>query len=292
MATSQKSRGGRVDFTSLVSSVGDRSPVDAGTPVDGQFRPDVPIAELVANPRNPRSSLGSLDDLSSIAERQLQPGTVITSARWLELWPEDNEAIGSARWVVVNGCRRLAASEKFGRKGLDVVVRDSLATSKESVLWASIVENLDRRDFDVVEEAEAVNLLVTELGSASKAAVKLGKSEGWISQRRALLKLEPELREKLRSGDLAIRDARELAQIPSVEQVAAWSSRQKKQPGPDIKRKQPRPGENDRQDGSRTTSAIRALSKLKSNPQAVATAIREALSDDDVQKLVTMLQDV
>lgn len=292
MATSQKSRGGRVDFSSLVGSVGDRSPVDATIPVDGQFRPDVPLSELVANPRNPRSAVGDLADLATIAERQLQPGTVVTSARWLDLWPEDVAIIGSARWVVVNGCRRLAASEKYGRKGMDVVVQDSLASSKEAILWASIVENLDRQDFDVIEEAEAVNLLVTELGSATKAAQKLGRSEGWISQRRALLKLEPELREKLRSGDLAIRDARALAQIPSAEQVAKWASRQQDPPSPKADDKKPRrPSDADKQIASRS-AAVRALTKLKSDPQSVAEVIREALSEEDVRELVNTLQDI
>lgn len=289
MGSAQKSRGGRVDFTSLVSSVGDRSPVDSSTPIDGQFRENVPLAELTPNPRNPRSMVGNLDDLKTIADRQLQPGTVVTRARWLALWPEDSDIIGDAKWIVVNGCRRLAASRKFGRKGMDVVVRDGIATTKESVLWASIVENLDRRDFDVVEEAEAVELLVAELGSATRAAEKLGRSEGWISQRRALLKLTPELREKLRAGDLAVRDARQLAKVPSAEQVAAWSALQGDSTVEEPEARRPRPSGGSDRDSSR--SAVRALQKMKSNPVAIAAAIREALGDDQIQELMKALQD-
>jgi ParB family transcriptional regulator, chromosome partitioning protein len=288
VGTAQKSRGGRVDFSTLVSSVGDRSTVDASTPIDGQFRENVPLADLTPNPRNPRSTVGDLSDLRTIADRQLQPGTVVTRARWLGLWPEDSEAIGDAKWIVVNGCRRLAASREYGRKGMDVVVRDGLAASRESVLWASIVENIDRRDFDVVEEAEAVELLVTELGSATRAAEKLGRSEGWISQRRALLKLTPELREKLRTGELAVRDARQLAQIPTAEQVAAWSASQDVpvSEGPEVRRPRP-PSKRDR-DNSK--SAVRAIHKIRSDPTAIAAVLKEALDDGQIEKLLKELQ--
>ncbi|WP_420855169.1 hypothetical protein [Rhodococcus koreensis] len=59
--------------------------------------------------------------------------------------------------------------------------------------------------------------------------MKLAKSKGWISQRRALLQLTPELQTALRNGEIAIRTARSLAQVPPEEQVQAWNSeRQRK----------------------------------------------------------------
>lgn len=208
-------RGGRIDLASLAGSVGDNSSVDS-TPVppsvnsstnaesyiDGQLITDVPLGELIGNPRNPRRRIGDLSDLSTIVERQLQPGVAVTKTTWLKIFPADEKLIGTANYIVVNGNRRLAASKEFGRKGMDVVVRDSIATSSESILEAAIIENIGRRDFDVLEEAEAVEALVAECGSADAAAERLGRSKGWVSQRRALLKLTPELQEKLRGEKL------------------------------------------------------------------------------------------
>lgn len=182
------------------------------------FRANVPLGQLVANPRNPRAEVGNLDDLATIADRQLQPGNVVSRAAWLVLWPDDAAQLGAARWVVVNGCRRLAACHHYQRTGMDVVIRDSIARNRESVLWAAIVENIDRQDFDVLEEAHAVDLLVSETGSAAE---RLGRSSGWVSQRRALLKLAPELQQALRAGELAVRVARSLAQVPLEKQVEA-----------------------------------------------------------------------
>jgi ParB family chromosome partitioning protein len=280
-------KGGRVDLASLATSVGSKSPVDPAAQPDGLFRPSVPLTQLIANPRNPRSAIRNLDDLESIKFRQLQPGTAVSRAAWLGLWPEDEQHLGQAKWVVVNGCRRLAAAHKFGREGLDVVIRDSLAADRETILWAAVVENIDREDFDVLEEAHAVELMVTELGGAGIAAKKLGRSEGWVSQRRALLKLAPELQDSLRAGELALRDARSLATVPQAEQVVAWQAAQEReqQPKGEKERTTPSPAE-----PPSPKAAVRALRRLRTDPATLAMAVRDVFSDDQIEELVTALR--
>ncbi len=280
-------KGGRVDLASLASSVGSKSPVDPVAQPDGLFRANVPLTQLVANPRNPRSALRNLEDLESIKFRQLQPGTVVSRAAWLDLWPEDEQRLEQAKWVVVNGCRRLAAARKFGREGLDVVIRDSLAADRETVLWAAVVENIDREDFDVLEEAHAVELMVTELGGAGVAAKKLGRSEGWVSQRRALLKLAPELQESLRAGELALRDARSLATVPQAEQVAAWQAARDREQQPKGDKDKPVPPVSE---PPSPKSAVRALRRLRTDPATLATAVRDVFSSEQIEELVTALQ--
>ena len=61
-------------------------------------------------------------------------------------------------------------------------------------------------------------------GTVEKAAMKLAKSKGWISQRRSLLHLAPELQTALRNDELAVRTARSLAQVPPEAQVQAWAA--------------------------------------------------------------------
>ena len=84
---------------------------------------------------------------------------------------------------------------------LKVVVDDSWATSRLRFLEVTAAENLDRDDRDPIEEAEALELMVQEAGSAAAVADRLGKPEGWVSQRRALLKLIPEVREAMRTEE-------------------------------------------------------------------------------------------
>lgn len=213
-------RTGRVKLSELASSVGPSSSVDPHPRIDGVFRRDVPLLHLAANPRNPRSAQTDLDDLASITDQQLQPVSVVSRDSWLRLWPDD--AIGDAKYVVVNGCRRLAAAHHFGRPSLDVVIRDSLATSASTILEAAITENIARKNFDVMEEARAVDLLANELSSAAEAARRLKRTEGWVSQRRVLLRLHPDLQAVLVSGAMPVRVARELALLPVDAQTNAW----------------------------------------------------------------------
>lgn len=297
-------KGGRANFASLVGAVGDNSPVDrkrtispastVAEPVDGRFLADVPLEHLVANPRNPRDEVGDLSDLATITDRQLQPGTAVSRAAWLKLWPEDEDEIGPAQYIVVNGNRRLAAAAKYGRGGLDVVVRDSIAVNRGEVLWAATSENIDRRDFDVLEEAKAVELMVAEFGSADAAATKLGRSKGWVSQRRALLKLAPELQAALRAGDLAIRHARSLAKVPLEEQVAAWEAAQNPDSGkaPVSEPAGPRPNAPEQKDSDGTAPAdkvVQALKKLGVDPAVLAAAVRKHYSNDELRALVDAL---
>lgn len=218
-------RGGKVDFAELAAAVGEKSVVDREKGIDGVFRANLPVEELAANPENPRTEIGELDDLETLVERQLQPITVVSRSVWLTVYPEHEKSLGDARFVVVNGCRRLAAAREFGRPGLDAVIRDSLASDRASIVAAAITENLARRNLDPIEEAIALNVLIGAAGTAVAAARALGKTEGWVSQRRSLLNLSPELQDLVKKGRVRVRDAREVAKLPHDEQVAAQIGR-------------------------------------------------------------------
>ena len=271
-------RGQRTNLASLANSVGDHSPVEQITAMPSRT---LPLTELTPNPRNPRDDLGDLSDLESIVDMQLQPAVVVSKGAYLALYPNDSIP---TRFVVVNGCRRLAAAHKYGRSDLAVVVNDEIARDRVTLISASIAENVDRQDFDVIEEAKAVESLVKECGSATEAADRLRKTPGWVSQRRALLELVPELQTALRRGELAIREARSLARVPYEQQVARWRAAQDKQ------------NDDGRHDGApnpRPPSASRiitaALSEFTSKPQLLAEALRTHLGPDGVKALLAVL---
>jgi len=274
-------RGGRTSLATLVTGVGDQSPVDQL--VSGASTRTAPLTDLTPNPRNPREDLGDLSNLESIADMQLQPAVVVTKGAYLKLYPEDHI---TTRFVVINGCRRLAAAHKFGRTDLDIVVNDEIARDRVTLISASIAENVDRQDFDVIEEAKAVAALVKECGSATEAASRLRKHETWVSQRRALLQLAPELQRALRRGELAIREARQLARVPLEQQVARWQAAlDKKNDG----------SENNGVSGKRPASPSRvivsALKEFDSKPQLLADALRSHLGPEGIKTLLAALAD-
>jgi ParB family chromosome partitioning protein len=283
-------RGTRTNLAALAGVVGDNSPVDR--PTAGATPTNVPLSELAPNPRNPRDDLGDLADLVSITGTQLQPALVVTREAYLRLYPEDDTKIGLARWVVINGCRRLAAAENFGRPNLDIVVKNEVAEDRESLLAAAVIENVGRRDFDVIEEAKAVELLINECRSVEKAALKLNKSKAWISYRRSLLKLAPELQTALRKGELAIRTARNLAQVPPEVQVQAWAAERQR----DGNHAEPDPtpeSENRTPARAPVTAAkvTRTFRRMEADPVTLADALVDYLDADGLRTLIQALTD-
>ena len=292
-------RGGVKTFDALVDAVGDNSSVDgkAHAPVVAPRSGFVPVGAATRPGRQPvqpprfvrrpckswpRSLSSNCSRWSSSAGRTFQ-----------NIYPEANI---SARWVVIIGNRRLAAAQKFGRPELDIVVKDELARDRATLLTAVISENVDRSGFDVIEEAKAVESLVGEYGSADAAADHLRKSKTWVSHRRALLKLAPDLQEATRRGDLAIREARSLARVPLEQQVARWSAaRDRHRPRDDANSE---PGEGSAESVPRDESAAphgrsvtRALRKFDTEPNALAVALRDHLGETGARTLVESVEE-
>ncbi|RDB48309.1 peptide transporter [Tsukamurella conjunctivitidis] len=287
-----RTRGGRANFASLVASVGEHSPVDGI--VDGQFYANVPLDQLVGNPRNRK--VGDVSDLASIVEKQLQPATAITASRWLAAFPEDVEVVGRSKYVIIAGNRRLAAAHEFGRNGLDILVRDSLAKTRADLVRTAIVENIDRRNFNPIEEAEAIEQLIAEVGTASKAAEQLKRTEGFVSQRRALLKLIEPLRDEVRAGTLAVRDARSIASLPPGEQADARAQFRTEEDsageggGEQSPSKQGERGKSKRGAREATPESVaKTVRRLAAPPAILAAGLAETLDASELKELATTL---
>ncbi|MEU5599223.1 ParB/RepB/Spo0J family partition protein [Streptomyces sp. NPDC020298] len=190
---------------------------------------DVPAYELVRihldevspTPLNPRRNFGTDDELTRFGEElrnvQLAACVAVTRDAYLALWPDHAERIGSAHHVLVNGERRFRSAVHVGLDALDFVVRDDLASSRETFINHLLKENLDREDFDVIERARGVQELVNvcaeqnERGARSRAAEQLGKDRSWVTNQLVLLELPDEIQAMLSSGSMSERDGRLLA---------------------------------------------------------------------------------
>lgn len=196
----------------------------ASTPDIIQLSPnDIAVSPLNARDRFDAHDLELLAE-SMYAGRQVQPVTVVPRGAYLNLWPDHK--IGDASHVLVCGARRLRAAVKGSIKGpierLDAVVKPLFAESREAFLAAMWSENHDRAQLDPIMEAKQIRTTMTELGINAAAVSKIhGKTAGWVSQRLSLLDLTPELQERVRSGELQIRIAREVAKLPAGEQEEA-----------------------------------------------------------------------
>ncbi|MFD5899077.1 ParB/RepB/Spo0J family partition protein [Streptomyces sp. NPDC060366] len=186
----------------------------------------LPLTQLVPTRFNPRRNFGTEEDLKAfgliLKKRQLQPAVVVSRAGYLKLWPDEEATVGDAQYVIANGERRYRASMAAGLTTLNVVHNEPVANSRADFLDAVLSENNDREDLDPIERALGIETMVIELGGADQVAAHYGKTKGWVSQQRKLLKLTTELQNLVSAGELPIRVGRDIAGLPAQEQGPAW----------------------------------------------------------------------
>ena len=86
----------------------------------------------------------------------------------------------------------------------------------------ALVENLQRRDLDYIEEAEGLARLMRLYGlSQEQAAQKVGKSQSAVANKLRLLKHPPQVLEALRRGGFSERHARALLRLPVEQRLDA-----------------------------------------------------------------------
>jgi ParB family chromosome partitioning protein len=255
----------------------------------------VRLDQVALNPLNTRDLTSSSSTIATIAESmrkhgQLQPCAVVTRAAFLAVFPEHEGTIGDAEFVQVTGARRRAAAAEAGLATLDITVKDNLAASRAEFVGATAAENIEREAYDPIEEARAVQILVQECGTGKAAAAQLSRTPAWVTQRLNLLKLTPEMQALLRAGEIPIREARNLATLPTHEQLSAWRARQAASEltavNPDTESEAPAPRP---RTTNRVSPAASAIRRLGGTPPKIAASLRSELDANDLKELINLL---
>ncbi|MFI9332620.1 ParB/RepB/Spo0J family partition protein [Kitasatospora sp. NPDC052868] len=196
----------------------------------------VPLNRLAPNDVNPRTDFGTeaelLDLGKSLHRRQIQACPAVSRSAYLKLWPDHAEQIGDVDYVLVAGERRYRGADAAGNPNLDCVVDDGLAKDRKTFVEAVVSENVDRQNFDPVEEAYAVQALVTEFGSNRAVAQHFERVDGWVTQRILLTHLAPEVQELVRKKAMPLEAARSLGKLARdnqwdpAKQLAWWQDEQ------------------------------------------------------------------
>ncbi|MGW6287401.1 ParB/RepB/Spo0J family partition protein [Streptomyces sp. NPDC055107] len=205
---------------------------------------ELPLAEISANPDNPRETLGDVSGMAaSLSEiGQIQSITIASIEAYLRDRPERaSELEPGASFVVVDGHRRLAGARAAGLATIKVTVDDARVTTDEALLESAFVANAQRENLSDLEEAAALKTLVAFYGSQHKAAKRLGVTQPYISQRLSLLELTPELQADLEAGRRKVEHVRGLAKHAPQEQRAAADARAAQAAAKKGKRSSPAP---------------------------------------------------
>lgn len=168
----------------------------------------IAIGAVRPNPQQPRRSFDetALRELADSIRAYgiLQPLTVRDKGGYYEL---------------VAGERRLRAARMAGLREVPCLIA---AVGEEDAALLALIENLQRRDLDYLEEAAAISRLIGRYGlSQQQAAEKLGKSQPAIANKLRLLRLGPPVTDCLRQYGLTERHARALLRLTDPEQQLA-----------------------------------------------------------------------
>lgn len=117
------------------------------------------------------------------------------------------------RYELVAGFRRTLAHKLLGKETIQAVIKPEDYSLTEA---ATLVENIQRVDLPVLDEARACRNLVDSHGwGIPETAKQLGKSQAWVRGRLDLLRLPENMAEALQKGEIGIHVALELSRIPN-----------------------------------------------------------------------------
>jgi ParB family chromosome partitioning protein len=173
----------------------------------------IEIDKIVINPYQPRKEFDqqALKELSlSIREFGILQPLVVTKQE------EETDFGTKVTYQLIAGHRRLLASKMAGLKTVPVVIRNAL--KKTEALEMAIVENIQRRDLNIIETARAYARLSDEFSLTQREiASRLGKSREAVANALRLLALPSEIQDAISAGKISESQARLLLQIQSPQ---------------------------------------------------------------------------
>ena len=121
-------------------------------------------------------------------------------------------------YEIVAGERRWLAAQKAGLHEVPITILD---LNDSETLEVAIVENIQREDLNIIEEAKGYKRLHEEFGyDQDKIAKFMSKSRSHVSNTLRLLNLPKDIISMLEQGELTAGQARPLIGMPNASSIA------------------------------------------------------------------------
>ena len=169
-----------------------------------------PISNLNRNKYQPRINFDE-DKLNELSKSIKNNGIIQPIAV-----RSDKNNPGS--YEIIAGERRWLAAQKAGLHEVPITIMD---LDDSEVLEVAIVENIQREDLNVIEEAKGFERLKDEFGYDQERIAKLmGKSRSHISNTLRLLTLPSDVINMIQSNELTAGQARPLVGMHNASSIA------------------------------------------------------------------------
>ena len=149
----------------------------------------ISLDKLDPNPEQPRVDFGDLTELTaSIAEKGVLEPLLVKPSRT------------NGRWMIIAGERRYRAARAAGLTEVPCVEMDIDAGSIAEI---ALIENMQRKDLTVWEEADGLQALCERFGYTHEdVAKKVGKSRSTVTEALSIAAIPPDVREMCRAADV------------------------------------------------------------------------------------------
>ncbi len=169
---------------------------------------EVPVAQVVPNPRQPRANMDETE-LQGLAESIHEHG--VLQPLIVSYDPQKDN------YVLIAGERRLRAARLAGLDSVPVSIRQA---SEQQRLELALIENVQRADLTPLETAEAYHHLIDEFGlTHEEVAARVGKSREAVTNTHRLVKLPDEIKKGLAEGLITEGHARALLSLETSPQA-------------------------------------------------------------------------
>jgi len=180
------------------------------------------------SPNNKKNNNINKIDISKISPNRKQPRKNFEQKEIQELsysiknqgliQPIVVREISNDEYEIIAGERRWRASQLAGLHSVDCVI---MKVTEESVYELALVENIQREDLNIIEEAKAYKNLITINNLKNEdLAKKLGKSSSHISNLIRILELDDEIHQMIIDGKITMGHARALIGVPNAVEKA------------------------------------------------------------------------
>ena len=169
----------------------------------------LPIYKVEPNPHQPRRDFDE-EELQALADSIAEHGII---------QPLTVRELSSGYYQIIAGERRWRAARLANLSEVPVII---IEADDKKVMELALIENLQRQDLNPVEEALGYQTLMEEHGlTQDDAAKRVGKSRPAVANALRLLNLNPEVLDKVRSGELSAGHARAILTVKSEKKQLA-----------------------------------------------------------------------
>jgi chromosome partitioning protein spoOJ len=169
---------------------------------------EIPIEDIYPNANQPRTHFD---------EKALQE--LAESIKVLGIIQPITVRKDGAKFEIISGERRYRASKMAGLKEIPAYVR---LVNDQELLEMALVENIQREDLDAIEVALTYQRLLEEIGLTQEAlSQRIGKERSTITNSIRLLKLNPDVQQAIRNGDISAGHGRAILSLENPEDQQA-----------------------------------------------------------------------